>query len=99
MVASSETRVAREPLMHAAIEVQHFTKAGAGLSPEPMAAPGPMFLHQSRGLQGLLRKAIRHGHAVLAPGDLVKVPDIEARIPLAIKSQDQLELLGWDPAL
>ena len=51
-----------------------------------------MLLDQARCLQRVFQEAIRHRDAVLPAGDLMKVPDIEALIPLAIQPQEALHL-------
>ena len=55
------------------------------LAPAPVASAGPMLFHQTGRLQGLFEKAVRHRDAVLAAGNLMKMPDIEALVALSIQ--------------
>jgi hypothetical protein len=63
-----------------------------------MPAAGAALGHQAGGLQGLLDEAVGQLHAVLAPGELMKGPDVEAGVPvawpiaLAVQPQHALDL-------
>jgi hypothetical protein len=63
-----------------------------------MPASRPVFLDEAGCLQCVLQKAVRHGDAVLPPRDLVKVPDIESPILLAIELQQSLDFRRRDAA-
>src|SRR5450759_189463 len=72
--------------------MEELAKARAWLAPAPMPAPRPMLLDQAGRLQRLFQKAIRHRDAVLSADNLMKVPDTEAGVPLAIEPQQSLDL-------
>ena len=55
-----------------------------------MAAPGAVFGHQPRTLQGLLDEGITEAHAVLPAGELVEVTHIEPLVALAVQGQQAL---------
>ena len=78
--------------MRTSVDVQELAEAGARLAPPPMAAASPLLLHQLRRLQGLFHEAIRHRHPVISPGNLMEVPHVEPRVPLAIQPQHQFHL-------
>jgi hypothetical protein len=78
--------------MRTAVQMEQLAEARPGLAPPPVPPARPMLLDQARRLQGLLQKAIRHGDAVLAPRNLVKVPDIKAAIPLPVEPEQPLDL-------
>jgi len=82
----------REPRVGAAVEVQQLAKARAGFPPTAMASPGAALGHEARGLQGEFDERVGEGHRVIAPGELVEVPNVEADIVLAIEAQDALHL-------
>jgi len=77
-------RIQREPLMHAAVQMQHLPEARARLSAPAMPAPCPMLLDEAGRLPRLFQEAIRHRDAMLPARDLMNATDIEAEIPLAI---------------
>ena len=64
--------------MVAAIEVEQFAEAGAGLAAPAMAAAGAALGDEPGLLQGELDESVGERHAVIAPGEVVKVADIEA---------------------
>src|SRR5438034_6154177 len=64
--------------------MQELAETGARLAAPPVPAAGLVLGHQARGLQGLLDERIAEAHAMLAPGELVEMPDVEPQIPLAI---------------
>src|SRR5262249_62045389 len=80
------------PGMAAASEVQHPPEAGPWLAPAPMAAAGAPPGHQPRRLQSFLHEGVAEAHAVLPPGELVKVADVEPLVTLAIEPQDAVHL-------
>src|ERR1700704_4071580 len=65
---------------------------GAGLAAAAMPAAGLVFGHEPGRRQGLFHEGIAEAHAVLTPGELVKMPDIEPQIPLAIEREQPLHL-------
>ena len=85
-------RTAAEPGMGAAIEVQEFAEAGAGLPPAPMPAARPGLADQPGLLQGELDEAVGEGHGVIPAGEAVEVADVPAGEALAIEAQDALHL-------
>src|SRR5213596_4417298 len=62
--------------------MQELAETGARLAAPPVPAAGLVLGHQARGLQGLLHERVAEAHAMLAPGELVEMPDVEAQIPL-----------------
>jgi hypothetical protein len=66
-------------LMAAPIQMQQFAEAGARLATAPMASPGAVFGHEPGALQRIAK-----AHAVLTPGDLMEVTDVEALVPLTV---------------
>src|SRR5262245_23189755 len=84
--------------MRAAVDVQELAKPGARRPSTPMPASGPMFLYQPRGLERVFQEAVRHRRAVLASRNLMKVPDVEPSILLAIQAQQPLDFRRGDPA-
>src|SRR6185436_20535069 len=82
----------RQPAMATAIEMQEFAEAGAGLAAAPMPAAGLLGGDQAGSLQRLFDKGIAEAHAVLAPGELVEMADVEPEIALAIEGQQALDL-------
>src|SRR4029453_13674710 len=82
----------RQPTMATAIEMQELAEAGAGLAAAPMPAAGLLRGDQAGGLQRLFDKGIAEAHAVLAPGELVEMVDVEPEIALAIEGQQALDL-------
>jgi hypothetical protein len=92
VVEDRDESLQREPCVGAAVEVQQLAKARAGFPPPAMATPGAALGHEARGLQGELDEGVGEGHRVIAPGELVEVPDIEAGVVLAIEAQDSLHL-------
>jgi hypothetical protein len=81
-----------QPLMATAIQMQQLAKAGAGFAAPPMAAAGLMLGHQAGGLQRLFHEGVAEAHAVVAPGELMKVADVEALVPVAVEGQQALHL-------
>src|SRR2546425_11581672 len=72
--------------------MQELAETGARLAAPPVPAAGLVLGHQARGLQGLLDERIAEAHAMLAPGELVEMPDVEAQIVLAIEGEQALHL-------
>src|SRR5437879_13155779 len=72
--------------------MQELAETGARLAAPPVPAAGLGRGHQARGLQGLLDERIAEAHAMLAPGELVEMPDVEPQIPLAIEREQALHL-------
>src|SRR6266571_593994 len=72
--------------------MQELAETGARLAAPPVPAAGLVLGHQARGLQGLLDERIAEAHAMLAPGELVEMPDVEPQIPLAIEREHALHL-------
>src|SRR5438093_373625 len=72
--------------------MQELAVTGARLAAPPVPAAGLVLGHQARGLQGLLDERIAEAHAMLAPGELVEMPDVEPQIPLAIEREQALHL-------
>src|SRR5881396_1114404 len=72
--------------------MQELAETGARLAAPPVPAAGLVLGHQARGLQGLLDERIAEAHAMLAPGELVEMPDVEPQIPLAIEREQALHL-------
>src|SRR5436309_3879729 len=72
--------------------MQELAEAGARLAAPAMPTPGLVLGHQARGLQGLLHERVAEAHAMLAPGELVEMPDVEPQIPLAIEREQALHL-------
>ena len=95
----SGVRVEREPLVHAAVQVQQLPEAGTGLPAPAMPAPRLVLLDQPGGLQRLFHEAVGHRHPVLSPGNLMKVPHVEPGVALAIQPQHPLDLPGRHPTL
>src|SRR2546429_6851267 len=60
--------------------MQELAETGARLAAPPVPAAGLVLGHQARGLQGLLDERIAEAHAMLAPGELVEMPDVEPQI-------------------
>jgi hypothetical protein len=91
-------RAEREPGMAAAIEVQEFAETRARLAAPPMTAPGAPLADEAGFLERELDEGVGQGHAVIAPGEVVEVPHVEAGVPvarpvaLAIQAQDALDL-------
>src|SRR5215472_2433848 len=81
-----------EPVMAAAIEMQQFAKAGAGLAAAAMAAARLLFRDEAGRLQDLLHEGVAEVHAVLPPGELMEVADIEALVPVAVEGEHPLDL-------
>src|SRR5437870_3766331 len=67
-------------------------RVGARPAAPPVPAAGLVLGHQARSLQGLLDERIAEAHAMLAPGELVEMPDVEPQIPLAIEGEQALHL-------
>src|SRR2546428_7305041 len=72
--------------------MQELAETGARLAAPPVPAAGLVLGHQARGLQGLRDERIAEAHAMLAPGELVEMPDVEPQIPLAIEREQALHL-------
>src|SRR5438552_9089611 len=72
--------------------MQELAETGARLAAPPVPAAGLVLGHQARGLQGLLDERIAEAHAMLAPGELVEMPDVEPQIVLAIEREQALHL-------
>ena len=68
--------------MAAAVEVQELAEAGARLAPAPMAAAGAPLADEAGLVQRELDEAVGQGHAVIAPGEVVEVADVEAGVPV-----------------
>jgi hypothetical protein len=85
-------RAQRQPMVPTAVEMEQLAEAGARLAAAAMATPRLVLGHQAGGLQGLLHKGIAKAHAVFAAGQLVKMSDVEAQVPLAIEGQQALHL-------
>ena len=81
-----------QPLMPAAVEMQQLAKTGARLAAPPVPAARPVWGDEPRALQRLVDEGIAEAHLVVPPGELVKVPDVEAGIALAVERQDPLHL-------
>ena len=80
----------RQPAVAAAVQVQELAEAGPWFAPPAVAAPGAVFGHQPRTLQGLLDEGITEAHAVLPAGELVEVAHIEPLVALAVEGQQAL---------
>jgi hypothetical protein len=72
--------------------MQEFAETGAWLPPAAMATAWLVLGHQAGGLQRFLHEGVAEADAVFAPGQLVKVSDVEAQIALAIEGQQALHL-------
>ena len=81
-----------QPLMVAAVEVQQLADTGAGLAAPAVAAPGAPLGDEAGRLEGELDEGIGERHAVIPPGDVEEVADIEALVPRAVELQDPLDL-------
>src|SRR5688572_18940477 len=84
-------RQERQPGMRAAVKMQELAKARAWLPPTPMPASGSMLLDQTRRLQRLFQKAIRHRDPMLSASNLMEVSAIETGVPLAIEPEQALD--------
>ena len=91
-------RAQGEPGMAAAVEVQELAEARARLAAAAMAPPGAPLADEAGLLERELDEGVGQGHAVIAPGEVVEVPHVEAGVPvarpvaLAIQAQDALDL-------
>ena len=70
--------------MATAVEMEQFAEPRARLPPAAMAPARAVLGHQAGGLEGLLDEGVAEVDLVVAPGDLVKMPDLEALIPLPV---------------
>ena len=78
--------------MVAAVEVQQLAEAGAGLATPAVAAAGAALGDEAGRLKGELHKGIGERHAVIPPGEVEEVTDIEALVARAIELQHPLGL-------
>src|SRR6266436_6469237 len=78
--------------MRAAIEVQQLAEARPRLASAPMAAAGAAFGHEARFLKREADKAVREREAVIPPGQMIEVADVEALVGPPIEVQDALHL-------
>ena len=81
-----------EPAVQAAVKVQQLAETRPRLAPPAMAAAGSAPADQVGGLQRLLHEAIGQRHPVLAPDDLMEVPDVEPVVTLGVEPHDPLHL-------
>src|SRR5262245_16768370 len=72
--------------------MQQLAEAGPRLPAPAMTTAGLALGDQAGGLQGLLHERVAEAHAVLAPGQLVEVADIEPLVPLAIEREQALHV-------
>src|SRR3989442_8245258 len=72
--------------------MQQFAEAGRGLPPAPMAAAGSALGHEARLLEREADEAVGERHAVIAADEVVKVPDVEAAVGVAVQAQHALDL-------
>ena len=82
----------RQPLMVAPVDVQELAEAGAGRTTPAMAAAGAPRGHQAGRLKGEFHKRVGERHAVIPPGEIEEVTDIEALVARAIELQHPLGL-------
>jgi len=91
-------RAEREPGVAAAVEVQELTEARARLAAAAMAPAGAPLADEAGLVEREPDEGVGQGHAVIAPGEVVEVPHVEAGVPvarpvaLAIQAQDALDL-------
>jgi hypothetical protein len=81
----------RQPAVAAPIEVQQLPETGPRLPPSAVASPRSALRHEAGRLPRRLDQRVGKGHGMLAAGELMKVPDIEALVALPIEPQDALE--------
>src|SRR5262245_10072360 len=74
-----------EPAMATAVEMQQLAETGPRLPAPAMPAARPLLGHQAGGLQGAFDERVAETHAVVAAGELVKVPDVEPLVALPIE--------------
>ena len=87
----ARVRIEREPGVGAAVEMQQFAEAGPGLAPPSVAAPGAALGHEPRLLEGE-PDAVGEPHAVIAAGEVMEVPHVEAAVGVAVQAQHALDL-------
>jgi len=92
ILSHGESLAQRQPAMPTAVQMQQLAEAGARLPAPAMAPPRLALGDQAGGLQGLLHECVAEAHAVLAPGQLVEVADIEPLISLAIEREQALHV-------
>jgi len=81
-----------QPAMAAAVEMQQFAEARAGLAPAAVAAPGAVLGDEAGALQGLFDEGIAEADAVLAAGEGVEVPHVEALVAVPVEGEEALDL-------
>jgi hypothetical protein len=87
-----------QPAVAAAVQVHQFAEARPRLAAPAMPAAGPALGHQAGRLQRLLDERVGQRHAVLSPGGLIEVPDIEpgvavpGPVPVPVELQKPLHL-------
>src|SRR5262249_33817248 len=88
----------REPPMAAAVQMHQFAPARPRLAAPAVPPPRPAVRQQAGLLQRRLHVGVGQRYPVLAPGDLVEVPRIEADVLLAIEPQEPLDFGEGRPA-
>ena len=83
---------AGQPFMVTAVEVQELAEAGAGLAAAAVAAAGAALGDEAGRLEGELHEGVGERHAMIAPGEVEEVADIEALVARAVELQDALDL-------
>ena len=78
--------------MLAPIDVQHLPETRPPLTSPTVATTRLVLHHQSRTLERLLHKRVRHPHPVLAARRLVEVPHIPSAVSLPVQSQNPFHL-------
>jgi hypothetical protein len=69
--------------MAAAVEVQQLAEARARLATAPMAPAGAPLADEAGREEREPDEGVGQGHAVIAPGEVVEVPHVEAGVPVA----------------
>lgn len=88
-------RAERQPGVLAAVELEQLAETGAGLAAPAMAAARAALAHEAGFLEGELDEAVGEQYVVIAAGEVVEVPHIEAEIRLTIELQDALDFERW----
>lgn len=78
--------------MPTAIEVEELAEARARLPAPTMAAAGLVLGDEAGGLQGLVHERVTEAHAVVPPGELMEVANVEALVAVAVEREHVLDL-------
>src|SRR5437773_267541 len=81
-----------QPAMPTAVEVEQFAETRARLAAPAVPAARLLPGDQARHRQRLLDEGVAEAHAVLAPGQLMEVTDVEALVAVAVEGEHPLDL-------